>query len=71
VLAQYARRRRGDNAAMLALMDAFRRLFGARHPAISLARNLGLSGVDRLTPLKRLMMQQAIGHRGRLPASCR
>ncbi|TLF53794.1 2-octaprenyl-3-methyl-6-methoxy-1,4-benzoquinol hydroxylase [Halomonas urmiana] len=71
VLARYARRRRGDNAAMLALMDGFRLLFGARHPALTLARNLGLSGVDRIGPLKRLLMQQATGHRGRLPASCR
>ena len=71
VLARYARRRRGDNAAMLALMDGFRLLFGARHPALTLARNLGLAGVDRLGPLKRLLMQQATGHRGRLPAACR
>ncbi|QFU00045.1 2-octaprenylphenol hydroxylase [Halomonas sp. THAF5a] len=71
LLARYARRRRGDNAAMLALMDGFRLLFGARHPALTLARNLGLSGVDRLGPLKRLLMQQATGHRGRLPAACR
>lgn len=71
VLARYARRRRGDNAGMLALMDGFRLLFGARHPALSLARNLGLSGVDRLVPLKRLLLQQATGQRGRLPASCR
>ncbi|GGX83981.1 2-octaprenyl-3-methyl-6-methoxy-1,4-benzoquinol hydroxylase [Litchfieldella qijiaojingensis] len=71
VLSRYARRRRGDNAAMLALMDGFRLLFGVRHPAWQLARNLGLSGVDRLTPLKRLMIRQAIGERGRLPASCR
>jgi len=71
VLARYARRRRGDNAAMLALMDGFRLLFGARHPALALARNLGLGGVDRLVPLKRLLMRQAIGERGRLPASCR
>jgi 2-polyprenylphenol 6-hydroxylase len=28
VLGAYARRRRGDNAAMLALMDGFRLLFG-------------------------------------------
>lgn len=69
-LERYARRRRGDNAAMLALMDGFRRLFGARHPALTLARNLGLAGVDRLAPLKRLLMQQATGHRGRLPRSC-
>nr|WP_232230320.1 UbiH/UbiF/VisC/COQ6 family ubiquinone biosynthesis hydroxylase [Halomonas sp. 1513] len=71
ILARYARRRRGDNAAMLALMDGFRLLFGARHPALTLARNVGLSGVDRLTPLKRLLMRQAIGQRGRLPAACR
>ena len=70
-LARYARRRRGDNAVMLRLMDAFRVLFGTRQPALTLARNLGLSSVDRLGPLKRLLMQQAAGRRGRLPASCR
>nr|WP_302142974.1 UbiH/UbiF/VisC/COQ6 family ubiquinone biosynthesis hydroxylase [Halomonas alkalicola] len=71
VLARYARRRRGDNAGMLALMDGFRLLFGARHPALALARNLGMGAVDRLTPLKRLLLQQATGHRGRLPRTCR
>ncbi|MGQ4877956.1 UbiH/UbiF/VisC/COQ6 family ubiquinone biosynthesis hydroxylase [Billgrantia sp. LNSP4103-1] len=71
MLERYSRRRRGDNAAMLALMDGFRLLFGTRHPLITLTRNLGLSGVDRLTPVKRLLMRQAIGERGRLPASCR
>ncbi|MFD2191383.1 UbiH/UbiF/VisC/COQ6 family ubiquinone biosynthesis hydroxylase [Pistricoccus aurantiacus] len=70
ILNRYARRRRGDNAGMLALMDGFRLLFGSTHPALVLARNLGLGGVDRLTPLKRLLMHQAIGERGRLPASC-
>lgn len=70
LLDRYARRRRGDNAAMLALMDGFRLLFGARHPALMLARNLGLSSVDRLGPLKRLLMQQATGYRGRLPRRC-
>lgn len=71
MLARYARRRRGDNSAMLALMDGFRLLFGTRHPLVTLSRNLGLSGVDRLVPIKRLLMRQAIGERGRLPASCR
>ena len=71
ILSRYARRRRGDNASMLMLMDAFRLLFGSRQPALTLARNLGLAGIDRLTPLKRLMMRQAIGERGRLPVSCR
>jgi 2-octaprenylphenol hydroxylase len=71
ILSRYARRRRGDNTAMLALMDGFRLLFGATHPALRLARNVGLSGVDRLLPLKRVLMRQATGDRGRLPASCR
>jgi 2-polyprenylphenol 6-hydroxylase len=38
---------------------------------VTLTRNLGISGVDRLVPIKRLLMRQAIGQRGRLPASCR
>lgn len=71
MLARYTRRRRGDNAAMLALMDGFRLLFGASDPVLTLSRNLGLTGVDRFTPLKRLLMRQAIGERGRLPRSCR
>ncbi|WP_129139804.1 UbiH/UbiF/VisC/COQ6 family ubiquinone biosynthesis hydroxylase [Modicisalibacter coralii] len=71
ILSRYARRRRGDNTAMLGLMEGFRWLFGTDQPALRLARNLGLSGVDRLTPLKRVMMRQAIGERGRLPLSCR
>ena len=71
ILSRYARRRRGDNSLMLALMDGFRLLFGARTPALRLLRNVGLSGADRLVPVKRLMMRQAIGERGRLPARCR
>ncbi|WP_136064959.1 UbiH/UbiF/VisC/COQ6 family ubiquinone biosynthesis hydroxylase [Modicisalibacter radicis] len=71
ILARYQRRRRGDNSLMLALMDGFRLLFGARAPALRLLRNVGLSGADRLVPVKRLMMRQAIGERGRLPARCR
>ncbi|HSH49232.1 MAG TPA: FAD-dependent monooxygenase, partial [Halomonas sp.] len=70
-LERYARRRRGDNAAMLKLMEGFWRLFGASHPALTLARNLGLSGVDSLGPVKRLLLLQASGQRGRLPLSCR
>lgn len=70
-LERYARRRRGDNASMLKLMEGFRRLFGTSHPALTLARNLGMSGVDRLGLVKHLLLQQASGQRGRLPLSCR
>ncbi|SNY98014.1 UbiH/UbiF/VisC/COQ6 family ubiquinone biosynthesis hydroxylase [Halomonas sp. hl-4] len=70
-LNRYARRRRGDNRAMLGLMKGFKTLFGSHDPALTLMRNLGMSGMHRLTPLKRLVMRQATGERGRLPAPCR
>ncbi len=71
ILSRYERRRRTDNTAMLSLMKGFKALFGSRHPALMLARNMGMSSVDHLAPLKRALMHQATGERGRLPASCR
>ncbi|MDF3920172.1 FAD-dependent monooxygenase, partial [Salinicola salarius] len=70
ILARYERRRRNDNAAMLAAMQGFQLLFGSRQPALRLARNLGLSGVDRLMPVKRLLIRQALGEYGDLPERC-
>ncbi|RKR07347.1 2-octaprenyl-3-methyl-6-methoxy-1,4-benzoquinol hydroxylase [Kushneria sinocarnis] len=71
VLARYTRRRRGDNAAMLMLMDAFRVGFGSRLPVVRLLRNRGLSLADAGGPLKDLMMRQAMGERSDLPARLR
>ncbi|CAM3881524.1 UbiH/UbiF/VisC/COQ6 family ubiquinone biosynthesis hydroxylase [Vreelandella rituensis] len=71
ILARYERRRRWDNTSMLALMMGFKQLFGARHPAVTLMRNLGLNSVNRVSLIKRLLMRQATGERGQLPASCR
>ncbi|WP_251975769.1 UbiH/UbiF/VisC/COQ6 family ubiquinone biosynthesis hydroxylase [Salinicola avicenniae] len=71
ILARYERRRRSENAAMLAAMQGFQRLFGSRSPALRLARNWGLGGVDRLLPLKRVMIRQALGEYGDLPKRCR
>jgi 2-octaprenylphenol hydroxylase len=71
ILVRYERRRRGENAAMLAAMQGFQQLFGSRQPALRLARNWGLSGVDRLMPVKRLLIRQALGEYGDLPERCR
>lgn len=60
-LARFARRRRGENAAMLAAMQGFQRLFGETHPAVRLVRNIGLGAVDQLAPLKRAFMREAMG----------
>ncbi|MFS8150034.1 UbiH/UbiF/VisC/COQ6 family ubiquinone biosynthesis hydroxylase [Vreelandella titanicae] len=70
-LRRYERRRRFDNSAMLGLMKGFKVLFGSHDPALTLARNLGMSGMNQLVPLKRVLMRQATGERGRLPLSCR
>ncbi|TVP50165.1 MAG: 2-octaprenyl-3-methyl-6-methoxy-1,4-benzoquinol hydroxylase [Halomonas sp.] len=69
-LRRYERRRRFDNSAMLGLMKGFKVLFGSHDPALTLARNLGMSGMNQLVPLKRVVMRQATGERGRLPLSC-
>ncbi|MBR2513567.1 MAG: UbiH/UbiF/VisC/COQ6 family ubiquinone biosynthesis hydroxylase [Halomonas sp.] len=70
-LTRYERRRRFDNSAMLGLMKGFKVLFGSHVPVLTLARNIGMSGMNQLVPLKRVIMRQATGERGRLPLSCR
>ncbi|MGP9765113.1 UbiH/UbiF/VisC/COQ6 family ubiquinone biosynthesis hydroxylase [Halomonas sp. AOP13-D3-9] len=70
-LRRYERRRRFDNSAMLGLMKGFKVLFGSHDPALTLARNVGMSGMNQWVPLKRVLMRQATGERGRLPLSCR
>lgn len=70
-LRRYERARRGENMAMLAAMDGFKRLFGTDNAALAAARSLGLSLTDRLTPLKRRLMEQALGLGGGLPTLAR
>jgi len=70
-LRRYERARRGDNLAMLAAMDGFKRLFGNANPLLAAIRNAGLATADRLTPLKRLFMEQALGQGRDLPALAR
>ncbi|MGJ8525839.1 2-octaprenylphenol hydroxylase [Halomonadaceae bacterium LMG 33818] len=67
VLARYVRRRKSDNGLMLTLMDAFRIGFGAKNPLIRVVRNAGLSMTNRLLPVKRAMIRQALGNHSDLP----
>ncbi len=61
VLKRYQRQRKGENLAMMAAMDGFKRLFEQRAPAIRWLRNAGLRGVGRLAPIKQQLMRQAMG----------
>ena len=61
VLRRYERWRRADNRSMLVAMDGLKRLFGSELSAVKGLRSLGLNITDRITPLKNLIMQHAMG----------
>lgn len=71
VLRAYERWRKGGNLAMLAVTDAFKRGFGSEDQAIRRLRNFGLTLADRLSPVKHLIMQRAMGLAGDLPRLAR
>jgi len=47
--------------------DGLNRLFSNAWPPLRLIRDLGLFAVDRLPPLKRFLMRDAMGLTGDLP----
>jgi 2-octaprenylphenol hydroxylase len=61
VLRRYERARKGDNLAMMWVMDGFKQLFGSRATPLRWARNLGLNLVDAAPPLKNQIMRVAMG----------
>ncbi|TKB49475.1 2-octaprenyl-3-methyl-6-methoxy-1,4-benzoquinol hydroxylase [Ferrimonas sediminicola] len=61
VLKRYQRRRHPDNLAMQTAMDAFYLMFSNDHLPLKLARNLGLTLAEHSGPIKRKVMQYAMG----------
>lgn len=61
VLRRYERWRRADNRSMLVAMDGLKRLFGSELTIVKELRNIGLNITNQLTPLKNIIMQQAMG----------
>ncbi len=70
-LRHYERARRGDNLLMLGAMDGLKRLFSNRSRPLAAVRSLGLAATDRLTPLKRLFMDRALGLGAEVPPLAR
>jgi ubiquinone biosynthesis UbiH/UbiF/VisC/COQ6 family hydroxylase len=60
LLTRYARRRAEPVMAMQAVTDGLARLFGASGPWLRVMRNAGLSAVDRLPMVKRVLAQPAL-----------
>jgi 2-octaprenyl-6-methoxyphenol hydroxylase len=67
VLERYQRWRRFDNTLMLAATDGLNRLFSNTIGPVRLARDLGLSAVNKMGPLKKVFMRSAMGLSGELP----
>lgn len=61
LLSAYQAARRPDNIMMLAATDVLDRLFSNDILPVRLARDIGIAAVQRIPPLKRLFMQQAMG----------
>lgn len=61
VLRRYERWRRSENRAMIIAMDGLKRLFGSELSAVKELRSLGLDITNKITPLKNIIMQQAMG----------
>jgi 2-octaprenyl-6-methoxyphenol hydroxylase len=67
LLERYERWRRSDALVLAAVTDGLNRLFSNTIPPVRLARDFGLAMVNRLPPLKRLLMQHAMGVLGDRP----
>ena len=70
-LRRYERWRRGENAAMIAALDGFHRVFGPQPLPVRALRRAALGVADRAGPLKRVLMRRAMGVEGDLPALAR
>ncbi|HEY3910719.1 MAG TPA: UbiH/UbiF/VisC/COQ6 family ubiquinone biosynthesis hydroxylase [Stellaceae bacterium] len=66
-LRRYQEWRRLDTVLLAAVTDGLNRLFSNTIPPLRLARDLGLAAVNRMPPLKRFLMRDAMGITGTLP----
>jgi 2-octaprenyl-6-methoxyphenol hydroxylase len=71
VLERYQRWRRLDAVMLAGVTDGLNRLFSNTIAPLRLARDLGLAAVNQMPPLKRLLMQHAMGTLGDRPRLAR
>ncbi len=61
VLRRYERQRKGDNLLIMAIMDGFKRLYGADDALVPIARNIGMSLVNNSMLIKNQICKYAMG----------
>lgn len=60
-LGRYQRRRKPHNLGTMAVMEGFKQLFEDQPLPVRLLRNDGMSAINRLGPVKNLLVRQAMG----------
>lgn len=68
VLRRYERWRKGENQNMIRALDLIKELYAYDHKAISWCRNIGMDMIDKTSPVKRMIMQHAMGLVGDVPS---
>ena len=71
VIDHYARSRQHQTQRVLAFTDGLVRLFSAATPGVGLLRSAGLSAVELIPPVKRLLLRRTAGLSGRQPRLAR
>jgi 2-octaprenyl-6-methoxyphenol hydroxylase len=61
MLRRYQRLRQSDNLLMFAMTDGIDRLFSTDRRVVRIARDFGIDAIDRLDPMKRMLMRRAMG----------
>jgi len=70
-LRRYERWRKAENLPAMMLMEGLKRLFSNDDPSLSWLRSRGLGLVDRAAPLKRTLIERAMGLAGEVPLPAR
>jgi 2-octaprenylphenol hydroxylase len=70
-LRRYERWRKAENLPAMILMDWLKRLFSNDDPSLSWFRSRGLGLVDRAAPVKRSLIERAMGLAGEVPLPAR
>jgi 2-polyprenyl-6-methoxyphenol hydroxylase-like FAD-dependent oxidoreductase len=71
VLMRYDRLRRADGRMIAAMTEGLNSLFSTDLGAAKLVRRIGLGTLDRVRPLKHLVMRRGMGLSGDLPSLAR
>jgi 2-octaprenylphenol hydroxylase len=61
VLRAYERKRKGNNVQMMSVLDTLFGLFQSSNPVLQQARRMGMGMLNRMGPLKKFLIEQALG----------